>query len=163
MPKECLFCLFRKEPNLIIFDNEYFYAMFDQCPVSPGHALVIPKRHVLSILNLTGKEWVSMKDAINKTIKIIEKTDLRKMYENMAARRMHANTPWFCDHMLMHSALGKKPDGYNIGNNDGRAAGRTIDHVHIQIIPRYKGDVKNPRGGIRNIIPGMGDYKEKKD
>jgi diadenosine tetraphosphate (Ap4A) HIT family hydrolase len=51
-----------------------------------------------------------------------------------------------------------QPDGYNVGFNEGAAAGRTIDHLHIHIIPRYTGDVENPRGGIRNIIPGKGNY-----
>ena len=51
-----------------------------------------------------------------------------------------------------------KPDAYNIGINDGEEAGRTIHHLHVHVIPRYKGDVKNPRGGVRNIIPGKGDY-----
>lgn len=46
-----------------------------------------------------------------------------------------------------------RPDGYNIGVNDGKAAGRSIDHVHIHLIPRYAGDVENPRGGIRNMFP----------
>lgn len=50
------------------------------------------------------------------------------------------------------------PDGYNIGINEGEAAGRTIHHLHVHIIPRYKDDVKNPRGGVRNVIPGKGDY-----
>ena len=50
------------------------------------------------------------------------------------------------------------PDGYNVGVNEGEAAGRTINHLHIHLIPRYSGDVANPRGGIRNIIPGMGVY-----
>lgn len=50
------------------------------------------------------------------------------------------------------------PDGFNIGVNIGDSAGQTIDHVHIHLIPRYKGDVNNPVGGIRNIIPGKGDY-----
>ena len=50
------------------------------------------------------------------------------------------------------------PDGYNIGINEGEAAGRTIHHLHIHIIPRYSGDVLNPRGGVRNIIPDKGDY-----
>lgn len=52
-----------------------------------------------------------------------------------------------------------EPNAYNIGINDGMAAGQTIDHLHVHIIPRYKGDVLNPRGGVRNIIPGKGDYK----
>jgi len=50
------------------------------------------------------------------------------------------------------------PDGYNIGVNDGKAAGRTQDHLHIHLIPRYIGDVENPRGGIRHIIPSRADY-----
>jgi diadenosine tetraphosphate (Ap4A) HIT family hydrolase len=55
-----------------------------------------------------------------------------------------------------------KPDGFNIGFNMNEAAGQTVFHTHIHIIPRYKGDVENPRGGIRNVIPGMGDYQSKK-
>ena len=51
-----------------------------------------------------------------------------------------------------------RPDSYNIGINEGEAAGRTIHHLHIHLIPRYKGDVKNPRGGVRNVIPEKGNY-----
>ena len=51
-----------------------------------------------------------------------------------------------------------KPDGFNIGINNGEKAGQTIFHAHIHVIPRYSGDVDNPRGGIRHIIPGKGDY-----
>ena len=51
-----------------------------------------------------------------------------------------------------------KPDAFNIGVNDGKAAGRTIDHLHIHLIPRYGGDVNNPKGGVRHVIPGKGDY-----
>jgi diadenosine tetraphosphate (Ap4A) HIT family hydrolase len=47
-----------------------------------------------------------------------------------------------------------RPQGYTIGVNDGRAAGRTVDHLHIHVIPRYTGDVDDPRGGIRQILPG---------
>lgn len=50
------------------------------------------------------------------------------------------------------------PDAFNIGLNDGAEAGRTVHHVHQHLIPRYKGDVENPRGGVRHIIPGKGDY-----
>lgn len=52
------------------------------------------------------------------------------------------------------------PAGYTIGINEGQAAGRTIDHVHIHLIPRYEGDVPDPRGGIRTVLPsGMSNYK----
>jgi diadenosine tetraphosphate (Ap4A) HIT family hydrolase len=52
------------------------------------------------------------------------------------------------------------PQGYNIGINEGEAAGQTVFHLHIHIIPRYNGDVPNPVGGVRNIIPGKGDYRK---
>ena len=50
------------------------------------------------------------------------------------------------------------PDGFNVGINSGKDAGQTVFHMHIHLIPRYKNDVDNPRGGIRNVIPGKGDY-----
>jgi len=50
------------------------------------------------------------------------------------------------------------PDGFNIGVNIGNAGGQTVTHVHIHLIPRYYGDVDNPIGGVRNVIPGRGDY-----
>ena len=51
-----------------------------------------------------------------------------------------------------------KPDGYNIGMNCGQAAGQTVFHFHCHIIPRYIGDMKNPRGGVRHCIDGKGYY-----
>lgn len=50
------------------------------------------------------------------------------------------------------------PDGYNIGVNVGADAGQSIFHVHVHLIPRYKGDVKNPRGGVRGVIPAKQSY-----
>ena len=49
-------------------------------------------------------------------------------------------------------------EGFNIGMNNGTVAGQTIDHCHIHLIPRREGDVINATGGVRNLIPGMGDY-----
>lgn len=54
-----------------------------------------------------------------------------------------------------------KPDAFTIGVNDGEAAGRTQNHLHIHLIPRRNGDVSNPKGGIRNIFPKKGDYTDK--
>jgi diadenosine tetraphosphate (Ap4A) HIT family hydrolase len=51
-----------------------------------------------------------------------------------------------------------RPSGFNVGINCGLAAGQTVEHAHIHLIPRYEGDVANPRGGVRNVIPGKGDY-----
>ncbi len=50
------------------------------------------------------------------------------------------------------------PDSYNIGINDGPAAGQTVPHLHIHLIPRYKGDQEDPRGGVRWIIPEKAKY-----
>lgn len=49
--------------------------------------------------------------------------------------------------------------GFNIGMNCGEDAGQSVFHCHIHLIPRRKGDVENPRGGVRHLIPGKGDYK----
>jgi diadenosine tetraphosphate (Ap4A) HIT family hydrolase len=51
-----------------------------------------------------------------------------------------------------------KPDGFNIGMNCGEAAGQTVFHFHCHLIPRYTGDMENPRGGIRYCIPDKGSY-----
>jgi diadenosine tetraphosphate (Ap4A) HIT family hydrolase len=54
-----------------------------------------------------------------------------------------------------------RPDGYNVGFNAGAAAGQTVMHLHVHVIPRYAGDVPDPRGGIRHVIPGLGTYLAK--
>ena len=57
-----------------------------------------------------------------------------------------------------HIETGGRPDGYNIGVNIGEAAGQTVGHAHLHVIPRYRGDVEDPRGGIRWIIPDRARY-----
>ena len=49
-------------------------------------------------------------------------------------------------------------DGYNIGINDGKSAGRTVDHLHVHLIPRYDGDMEDPKGGVRGVIPEKQKY-----
>ncbi len=64
--------------------------------------------------------------------------------------------------LVAQKALIAKTDstvtGFNSGMNCGASAGQTIDHCHIHLIPRREGDVSNPRGGIRHVMPGMGNY-----
>lgn len=55
-------------------------------------------------------------------------------------------------------ALDPRPAGYNVGFNAGAAAGQTVMHLHLHVIPRYVGDVPDPRGGVRHVMPGKGNY-----
>jgi ATP adenylyltransferase len=154
--EKCLFCELKKE---WIYEDKDFYSIFDHNPVSPGHALLISKRHAVSILDLNKEEWTQLEDTLQQVINIIEKADKKKLYTSMINSPISDKSKAYCNKMLEHKSLNQKPDGYNIGINDGEAAGRTINHLHIQIIPRYTGDVENHTGGIRHIIPGMGNYK----
>ena len=66
---------------------------------------------------------------------------------------------WKQVHEVKNFLDGKyQPNGYNIGFNVGRSAGQTIDHVHIHVIPMYKGDMEDPTGGVRHVIPEKGKY-----
>jgi ATP adenylyltransferase len=157
--KDCIFCKIYKEKIGIIFENEFFFCQFDKYPVSPGHAEVIPKRHLPSLFDLSKDEWYNLQSAISDVVKIIEKTNLQKLYQNFIDFPLDPKSVKFCNTILNFSYLNQKPDAYNIGVNEGTAAGRTVDHLHIHIIPRFFGDVEDYVGGIRHIIPGLGNYK----
>ncbi len=120
-------CLFCKDAKGVSLDHELAYSARDSYAVSPGHALVIPKRHVASFFDLTPEEVQACMELI---------TEERKLLDEEFS-----------------------PDGYNIGVNIGPAAGQSIRHVHIHLIPRYQGDVENPQGGVRHVIPSKGHYK----
>lgn len=122
--KDCIFCNLSK----VIVNGQYAYSRLDEFPVSKGHSLVIPKRHVKTIWELTDEE---LKDLY--TIMIQTKNRIEELY---------------------------KPDGFNIGINEGEAAGQTVEHLHIHLIPRYKGDVIDPTGGVRGVIPHKQKYKK---
>jgi diadenosine tetraphosphate (Ap4A) HIT family hydrolase len=98
----------------------------DGFPVSPGHTLVVPRRHVASIAETSADE-------------------LRSLWALLAEARRS-----------LDEAL--RPAGYNIGINDGVAAGQTVMHLHVHLIPRFKGDRADPRGGVRWVIPERADY-----
>ena len=110
----------------IICETATCVAFYDGYPVSPGHALIIPKRHVASYFDLTNHE----REAMNVMLQYVK----QKVDE-----RYH-------------------PDGYNIGINVNEAAGQSVFHVHMHLIPRYKGDVPNPKGGVRGVIPSKQKY-----
>ena len=161
--QSCYFCRVsagRADP--FIFENRSFIGIFDTHPVNPGHALVIPRRHVVSIFDLNKNEQADYFDALKGVKSVIESTDLQRLYQAMPQRDYLQDRPK--DHIeavLQLPFLGQKPDAYTVGNNDGREAGRSIDHVHVILLPRYAGDVENPRGGIRNVIPDRAHYRRR--
>lgn len=120
----CLFCTL--PPERIVLSNLHGIVFRDAFPVSPGHTLVVPRRHVGSFFE----------------IETAERDALMALLEE-AKRRLDNEF---------------RPDGYNIGINDGAAAGQTVSHLHIHLIPRYKGDREEPRGGVRWIFPEKADY-----
>ena len=126
MSKLCPFCTLLDER--IIDSNEFGMTIRDGFPISPGHTLVIPKRHIGSWFEITGDEQLALLDLLAKA-----KTVLQDEFN---------------------------PDGSNIGINDGPAAGQTVPHLHMHLIPRYKDDQGDPRGGVRWIIPEKARYWE---
>ncbi len=106
--------------------NDHSLAIMDGFPLSPGHALVIPRRHIASLFEATKDEREALLDLLEQT-----RMELIRQYN---------------------------PDGFNIGINDGAYAGQTVMHLHIHLIPRYKGDQQDPRGGVRWIFPNKAVY-----
>ncbi len=126
MTQPCPFCTLVNRK--IYLENDLSIGILDGFPISNGHSLIIPKRHVGSIFD-------------------IQKDELFSLF-NLLADVKNKLTEQF------------SPDGFNIGINDNEAAGQTISHVHIHLIPRYRGDQEDPRGGIRWIFPDKAKYWE---
>jgi histidine triad (HIT) family protein len=160
---DCYFCtVSRGEADPFIFENRSFISIFDTNPVNPGHALVIPRRHVVSVFELNDEEQSDYFDAIKSVKATIEATNFEALYTEMLSRDYLQGRPMnHIENILKLPFFGNQPDAYTVGNNDGRAAGRSIDHLHVILLPRYVGDVENPRGGIRNVIPGRANYQRK--
>lgn len=123
-PTPCIFC--SPERARVFLDLGDVYALWDGFPVSPGHALIIPKRHVATWFEASAIERAAIVAAIEPVCEIVR-------------ARFGA-------------------DGFNFGVNVGAAAGQTVPHLHFHVIPRRVGDVPDPRGGVRHIIPGKGNY-----
>lgn len=121
---DCPFC--QVDEARVIHETQHTLALWDAFPVSPGHALIIPRRHVSSWTGASPDE----RRELTNTIAVV-----RALVEG----RHH-------------------PAGYNIGFNDGEAAGQTVMHLHIHVIPRYPGDVPDPRGGVRWVLPDKARY-----
>ncbi|MBL8854461.1 MAG: DEAD/DEAH box helicase family protein [Planctomycetaceae bacterium] len=111
-----------------LLSNDLAFAVYDTFPVSPGHVLVLTKRLIPTWFDASPEEQVALMSLVNEV----------KQY--------------------LDSELEPKPGGYNVGFNAGEAAGQTVMHVHIHVIPRYNGDMPDPRGGVRHVIPNKGNY-----
>ena len=120
----CPFCA--PEATRVFHAGANTLGLWDGFPVNPGHALLVPKRHVASWFDASDEERAELIAGIAVARREIE--------------RRHA------------------PDGYNVGINIGRAAGQTVFHLHVHVIPRYAGDVAEPRGGVRHVVPTKADY-----
>jgi diadenosine tetraphosphate (Ap4A) HIT family hydrolase len=108
--------------------NGLCFAIYDSYPVSPGHVLVITRRVVPTFFECTAAEQVALMELVGEV------------------------------KALLDERLDPRPDGYNVGFNAGAAAGQTVPHVHVHVIPRYSGDMGDPRGGVRHVIPEKGNY-----
>lgn len=124
MSNNCPFCAMGDDRQFLA--TSLVLGIWDRFPVSPGHALLVPRRHVKTWFDATEQEQQALIAAIGAAKTAIE---------------------------LEHA-----PDGYNIGINSGEAAGQTISHLHVHLIPRYKGDVDDPRGGVRLVLPEKAAY-----
>ncbi len=121
---QCPFCSL---PQARIIDgDELAVVVRDGYPVTPGHTLVIPRRHVGSIFDLTPEE-------LQAVWRLLERSRIALAREFAA-------------------------EAFNIGVNDGPAAGQTVPHMHMHLIPRRSGDVADPRGGVRWVIPDKARY-----
>ena len=123
-PMTCPFC--NPVANEIVAKNDLCYARRDRYPVSKGHLLVIPFRHIPDFFSMTFEEKQAVLALIDSCKDVIE--------------------------------MEFSPAGYNIGFNVGEAAGQTVMHCHCHVIPRYIGDVRNARGGVRGVVPQKRDY-----
>ena len=123
-----LFRSFRDER--FIGECEHTLTFIDSYPATPGHTLVVPKRHFASFFDATEDELLAIGKAVQKAKVVLD------------------------DEF--------SPDGYNIGINVGEAAGQSVHHLHVHIMPRYKGDVEDPRGGVRWILKNKANYHDLK-
>lgn len=122
----CPFCSLSGDD--VVGGNAFHSLIRDRFPVSPGHSLIIPKRHVASLFELTAVEFSALHELLH-----LAREQLDAQYQ---------------------------PAGYNVGVNVGAAAGQTVFHLHVHVIPRYAGDCEDPRGGVRWVLPGKAVYWE---
>lgn len=112
----------------VLASDELFAVVSDKYPVSPGHTLIIARRPVSRFRQLNRAEKARLLEWIE----------------------------WAQEFLSAH--LNPVPDAFNLGLNDGPDAGQTMPQLHFHVIPRYRGDVPDPRGGLRHVIPAKAKY-----
>ena len=132
--RECPFCTMDR--IRVFMENDLAVAILDAYPVTPGHTLIIPKRHVVSFFETTMEERSALFDLL----------------DGVRERLLNRRPPFD------NRDRSFVPDGFNIGINDGAAAGQSVFHLHIHLIPRYAGDCECPRGGVRWVFPERAVY-----
>jgi diadenosine tetraphosphate (Ap4A) HIT family hydrolase len=123
--RACPFC--NIDSRSVLLSNEAGFSVPDLFPLTEGHTLIVPHRHVASVYELPVSEQILI---------------------------------WELTRLARESLFGNGIVGFNIGLNDGSAAGQTIGHAHIHVIPRRLGDCQDPRGGMRWIVPEKARYWE---
>jgi superfamily II DNA or RNA helicase/HKD family nuclease/diadenosine tetraphosphate (Ap4A) HIT family hydrolase len=120
----CPFC--DPAPDRVFLRLGSVIALWDGFPVTPGHALIVPTRHVATWADANESERSALWSAIDPVC----------------------------------AAIGTfgPADAFNFGINSGPAAGQTVPHLHLHVIPRRHGDMPDPRGGVRHVIPSRGNY-----
>jgi diadenosine tetraphosphate (Ap4A) HIT family hydrolase len=161
----CYFCAsIQKRAGLEFItelETELFVAVWDINPVTPGHMLIIPKRHAQYMKELGNDEQTNLIEAAVAAKVYIEGADLKSIYGAIFPRVAGTKSGDFIELALTKlERTNRSPDAFNDGLNDGPAAGQTVPHFHWHVMPRWEGDAADPRGGIRHMFAGMGNYHE---
>jgi diadenosine tetraphosphate (Ap4A) HIT family hydrolase len=125
-PPDCPLC--HPAAGRVRRETAHALALLDGFPVTPGHTLIVPRRHVASLFDLPEAERAAVWALVAEV------------------------------RAVLVAEFG--PDGFTVGLNDGPAAGQTVPHAHVHVIPRRTGDVPDPRGGVRWVLPERAAYWE---